>query len=149
MHEYRKRKGVHSGSLLETGTVTAVSAGTAGSIAAVITTPIDVVKTRIMLSAGGDEGQERERAVKEIERQGGDVKAEVERVKRAGGGRVGGLAVAREVLRTEGVKGLFRGGVLRGLWTALGAGLYLGIYESGRKYLEGRREGGNEGKEAI
>lgn len=149
IHEHRERKGLNSGSLLETGTVTAVSAGTAGSIAAVITTPIDVVKTRIMLSAAGDGHEERERAAKEIERQGGDAKAEAERLKKVNGGRVGGLTVAKEVLKAEGVRGLFRGGALRGLWTAVGAGLYLGVYESGRKYLEGRRSGTDEGREAT
>lgn len=38
--------------LIETGLVTGLSAGSAGSVAAFITTPSDVVKTRMMLSAG-------------------------------------------------------------------------------------------------
>ena len=130
--------------MLETGIVTAISAGSAGSVAAVVTTPIDVVKTRIMLSAS-DSGStdQMENAVKKLEAQGKDPKQEIEKARRqaARGGRAGGLAVGREILRTEGVKGLFRGGALRGLWTALGSGLYLGIYESGRRYLEARREG--------
>lgn len=42
---YRDRRGIASGTLLEKGVVTDISAGTAGSIAAVITTPVDVVKT--------------------------------------------------------------------------------------------------------
>lgn len=72
----------------------------------------------------------------------GNAKAEVERAQQAArGGRAGGWAVGKEVLRTEGVKGLFRGGALRGAWTALGSGLYLGVYESGRRYLEKRRVG--------
>ena len=37
----------------------------------------------------------------------------------------------------SGVKGLFRGGLLRAAWTALGSGLYLGVYESGKDYLGG------------
>ena len=53
--------------------------------------------------------------------------------------------VGREILRTEGVKGLFREGALRGVWTALGSGLYLAVYESDRRYLEGRRVGVDEG----
>ncbi|KAL8824858.1 MAG: hypothetical protein Q9191_004774 [Dirinaria sp. TL-2023a] len=139
--EYRKRKGVYSGSLLETGTVTAFSAGAAGSLAAVITTPIDVVKTRIMLSAAGSSSEAGN---------GGNVsKSKLEKATRAQ--RRGGLAVAREVLRTEGVRGLFRGGALRGLWTALGSGLYLGVYESGRRSLEVRRlkMGGEEGESSV
>ncbi len=149
IHDYRKRLGRSSGSLWETGTVTAVSAGSAGAVAAVITTPIDVVKTRIMLSAA-DSDQPRDEAhqkvIKEVKAQGKDAKTEIEKAQQAArGGRAGGLAIGREILRTEGVKGLFRGGALRGVWTALGSGLYLGVYESGRRYLEGRRIGAGEG----
>ena len=148
IHTQRKTRGIHTGSLLEAGLVTAFSAGAAGSVAAVLTTPIDVVKTRIMLSAGGESDaakQAREKAMKDLKMQGRDV----EKVKRTT--RVsdqGAIAVAKEVLRTEGARGLFRGGALRGLWTALGSGLYLGVYESGRRYLEERRVGVNQGAPA-
>lgn len=57
----------------------------------------------------------------------------------------GGWAVGREVWRSEGMRGLFRGGALRSLWTAVGSGLYLGAYESGRRYLEERRVGDGDG----
>ncbi|KAL8948426.1 MAG: hypothetical protein Q9222_005392 [Ikaeria aurantiellina] len=137
MYRYREEQGNRSGTLLETGLVTAFSAGSAGSVAAVITTPIDVVKTRIMLGAagGGDEGQ-RQKAIKELQAQGKDAKTEIEKAQQAArGGRAGTLAVGKEVLRTEGLKGLFRGGALRGAWTALGSGLYLGVYESGRRAI--------------
>ncbi|KAL8929871.1 MAG: hypothetical protein Q9208_001015 [Pyrenodesmia sp. 3 TL-2023] len=141
IHAYRSRRGLQTGSLLETGMVTAVSAGAAGSLAAVVTTPVDVVKTRIMLAAGGD-GEQQAAAVKGLRAEGRDAKAEIERVQQAAkGGRGGGWAVGKEVLRSEGVRGLFRGGALRGAWTALGSGLYLGVYESGRRGLERRRVG--------
>ena len=145
VHAYRKRKGLYTGSMLEAGLVTAASAGAAGSVAAVITTPIDVVKTRIMLSAGGEseEGrQARDKAVQEVRAQGG----EIEKLKRtAKVSDPGALAIAKEVVRSEGARGLFRGGALRGIWTALGSGLYLGVYESGRRYLEERRVHAGDG----
>lgn len=145
IHTYRKSKGLCSGSMLENGVVTAFAAGTAGSVAAVITTPVDVVKTRIMLSAGGESAeakQAREKAMREVRIQGGDV-GNIKQTARTSS--QGALAIANDILRTEGVKGLFRGGALRGLWTALGSGLYLGVYESGRRYLEGRRVEVQEG----
>ncbi|KAL2043569.1 hypothetical protein N7G274_003876 [Stereocaulon virgatum] len=146
---YRKRRRLATGTLWETGTVTAISAGSAGAVAAVVTTPIDVVKTRIMLSAADSDqprGEEQKKIIKEVETQGRDAKAEIEKTQQAArGGRAGGWAVGKEILRTEGVKGLFRGGALRGLWTALGSGLYLGVYESSRRHLEGRRTRAGEG----
>lgn len=84
--------------------------------------------------------------IQEVESQGKDAKAEVEKAQQAArSGRAGGLAVGKGIWRTEGVKGLFRGGALRGAWTALGSGLYLGVYESRRRYLEGRRTDAGEG----
>jgi solute carrier family 25 S-adenosylmethionine transporter 26 len=41
--------------LTETALIIAISAGSAGFVAAVITTPVNVAKTRIMLSAAGDD----------------------------------------------------------------------------------------------
>jgi len=98
-------------SLTERAVVTAISAGGAGGIAAVITTPVDVVKTRVMLRASSENKSQ-----------------------------PGELAVFKQILRDEGVKGLWRGGALRGIWTIAGSGLYLGVYDLGRVYL-GRRRG--------
>lgn len=96
--------------MLNRAGITALSAGLAGAFAAVVTTPIDVIKTRIMLGAG----------------------------KR--GARPGAIALGREIYAREGLRALFSGGLLRAGWTALGIGLYLSAYESGRMYLEARRK---------
>ena len=136
----RKRKEKKGGapvdSILERAWITAMSAGLAGSGAAWITTPIDVVKTRIMLAAGsGDDGPKT------------DMKSKPSNwlLHGAAGSRKSGFIVAREILKQEGVRGLFRGALLRAGWTSLGSGLYLGCYEGGRFYLESTREGVKEG----
>lgn len=149
IHSYRKRHNTFSGTLLETGTVTAIAAGLAGSLAAVITTPIDVIKTRIMLSASSPSSadacspphQQISPQTQESKKMvmGLDGRAQLA-VRRSG--RAGGYAVGKEVFHTEGLKGLFRGGLLRSVWTAAGSGLYLGTYESGRRYLEKTRHEG-------
>lgn len=150
---YRDDKGTRTGTLLESGCITAVSAGSAGAIAAVVTTPVDVVKTRIMLSAaeGAAENQSpRTRSSKQaadgvVDAVGKKVQAGKEGIKSAvsnvakPASRKGSLAIAKEIMADSGVKGLFRGGALRAVWTMIGSGLYLGVYESGRIYLARRR----------
>jgi len=137
---YRERTGVRTGSLLESGVVTAVSAGAAGSISAVATTPIDVVKTRIMLAAAesaAGEALEGKKTVGEALKSGG-LKDAMGHVKKPFS-KKSSLQIGREIVAEQGVKGLWRGGALRGLWTMLGSGLYLGTYESGRLWLAHRR----------
>lgn len=134
LKSYRRENGTRTGSLLETATITAMSAGTAGSIAAVITTPVDVLKTRIMLAASGENSEsEAKRKIEEAKKKGQSLDT-------LGGKKKGSLTIAREVVAEAGVKGLFRGALLRAGWTALGSGLYLGVYESGRVWLGDRRE---------
>lgn len=94
------------------GMVAGGSAAIAGSFAAVVTTPIDVAKTRIMLDT--DAG----RAKKSL----------------------GVLATMRDIMAKEGWKALMKGGALRGAWTALGAGVYLGSYEAGRLWWRDRQQ---------
>jgi solute carrier family 25 S-adenosylmethionine transporter 26 len=134
---YRKQQGTATESLWETGIVTSISAGSAGSFAAVITTPVDVVKTRIMLSASGKViSKEASEGIEKAVAKGNNA-AKLSEQK--GVAKKAGIAVVKEVIKENGVKGLFRGAMLRSVWTAVGSGLYLGIYESGRVWLGDRR----------
>jgi solute carrier family 25 S-adenosylmethionine transporter 26 len=117
--------------ILERALITAGSAAIAGTGSAWITTPIDVIKTRIMLSASKESDQ---KPVKSTEQRGG-LLGMVER-----SNRKSASVIARDILKQEGITGLFRGAALRSLWTAMGSGLYLGVYESGRFYLEDERK---------
>jgi len=99
-------------SLTETGVITGVSAAASGAFAAVITTPTDVVKTRMMLSAGGSDSR------------------------RTDSHTASGYRVAKQIYRENGVRALFRGGALRSSWSALGSGLYLGTYEVAKVWLQ-------------
>lgn len=140
--EYRKKNGTFTGGLGETAIITATSAGSAGSIAALITTPVDVVKTRIMLSAAGETSENDAKQVVEKARQQGRSLNKLASEK--GAAKKSGFIVAREVFQENGLKGLFRGGALRATWTALGSGLYLGVYESGRVWLGNQRHDSQE-----
>ncbi|KAK1826053.1 mitochondrial carrier domain-containing protein [Podospora conica] len=105
--------------LSSVGAVNAAAAAMSGATAALITTPLDVVKTRIMLASGSAP-------------EGGAVS-------RATTGKLTGLIVAKTVYREAGIRGLFRGATLRIIWTALGSGIYLGSYEMAKVWLKGGR----------
>ncbi|KAL3460674.1 mitochondrial carrier domain-containing protein [Aspergillus heterothallicus] len=103
--------------VFERAVLTGIAASISGSIASVVTTPIDVVKTRMMLAASND---------------GSGIGPEAK--------RVGSIwSVGNEIFRKEGMKGLFRGGAIRVVWTAVSLSIYLSIYEGGRFYLEKKR----------
>ncbi|KAF2234659.1 mitochondrial carrier [Viridothelium virens] len=170
----RKREG--SLSVIEHGVITATSAGLAGSVSAWVTTPVDVVKTRVMLAAGEEGARKAEQIARDREKEqqrarhindNGErskpladkakerLKMGKNGLKDALGGaegemwkKKGSLEIAREIVRENGVKGLFRGGALRSVWTMLGSGLYLGVYESGRIWLA-RRRGENVDEDDI
>ena len=124
----QRRDGKPIDGIFERASITAMSASIAGSGAAWITTPIDVVKTRIMLAAGDE--SPKPASEKSSGGEGHANKAV----------RKSGWLVGRDVLRNEGLRGLFRGALLRSVWTAMGSGLYLGCYEGGRFYLESQRK---------
>ncbi|KAJ5432652.1 uncharacterized protein N7458_011808 [Penicillium daleae] len=109
--------------LIERAGLTGLSASVSGSIAAVITTPIDVIKTRVMLSASDNTAADSEVVGKQAGK----------------GSKKSIWTVGKQILHEEGIRGLFRGGIIRGVWTAMSLSLYLGLYEGGRFYLENRR----------
>lgn len=158
IQEYREEKGIRSRTIFESGVTTAVSAGSAGSISAVVTTPVDVVKTRIMLAAAESAAEDQRPASGKpakdalVDATGKSVQSAKETLQEAKENvaekvknvtkpvsNKGSIQIAREIMAEHGVKGLFRGGALRAVWTMVGAGLYLGVYDSGRMYLAKRR----------
>ncbi|KAL4796417.1 mitochondrial carrier domain-containing protein [Aspergillus venezuelensis] len=106
----------------ERAVLTGIAASISGSIASVVTTPIDVVKTRMMLAASGEGSSGSPSSGSNKVSKGESV-----------------WTVGKQVLREEGVKGLFKGGAIRVVWTALSMSIYLSMYEGGRFYLEKRR----------
>ena len=135
---YRQKHGSLTGGLAETAVITAISAGSAGSVAAVVTTPVDVVKTRIMLAASSEIS--RKQAKKEAQTANRQEQTARTSASEKGATKKSSLAVAQEIFRENGLKGLFRGGTLRAAWTALGSGLYLGVYDSARVWLGDQHE---------
>lgn len=135
---YREKHGLLTGGIAETAVITAISAGSAGSVAAVLTTPVDVVKTRIMLAASSETSRKPTR--EEMQRAKDGRNTAKSSAGEKGATKQSGLAVAQSVLRENGIKGLFRGGALRAAWTALGSGLYLAVYDSARVWLGDRHE---------
>ncbi|RAL00358.1 putative mitochondrial carrier protein, partial [Aspergillus ibericus CBS 121593] len=111
-------------SKVEYALVTGVSAAVAGTVSSVVTMPVDVVKTRMMLGATASNSSSGE----------------------GGEGRRSAWAMGKKVVREEGVRGLFKGGAIRSLWTAVSFGVYLCMYEGGKGILEDRRrERGDSG----
>lgn len=93
-----------------------------------MTTPFDVVKTRMMLEAGAKDSLEAERG-------SGKGLLDDDARRRGRGRRRSGFQVGKEVFQNEGIRGLFRGGFIRATFTILGNGLYMGCYEGAKLYL--------------
>ncbi|KAL4997102.1 mitochondrial carrier domain-containing protein [Aspergillus recurvatus] len=117
-------KGGHE-PVYERAILTGIAASISGSIASVITTPIDVVKTRMMLAASGNDSPS-----------GSPTSSGSEVFKKQGSV----WTVGKQIFKDEGLKGLFRGGAIRVVWTAVSLSIYLSMYEGGRFFLEMRRK---------
>ncbi|KAL7947414.1 mitochondrial carrier domain-containing protein [Trichoderma barbatum] len=102
----------------ETGLIAGASAGIAGSLAAFVTTPSDAIKTRMMVreegGSGGDQAHQKHK-------------------------RLAITKIMGNIWRERGVRGFFRGGAFRCAWTAVGSGLYLGMYDAAKLWLERRK----------
>lgn len=88
-----------------------------GSIAAAVTTPMDVLKTRIMLQSSSPSEHQ--------------SKTQYEKSHKSM------VQLGKQVFREEGVRGLFKGLGLRVIWTSMGLSLYLGSYEAMKNYIDG------------
>lgn len=88
----------------------------AGGVAAGLTTPLDVCKTRIMLRQA-DPSHAHPHA--------------------HGGAGPGILATLRGIVRSEGPRALFRGVVPRVMWISGGGAVFLGVYEAVKRALAG------------
>lgn len=159
IHAWGERRGTKMDGMVQRAGITAFSAGAAGAVAAVVTTPVDVVKTRIMLSAVEYEGERKGESQKQQPQQekgkmaksgqngnlvdafGKSVKSGKEAAKRSlqKSKKKSAWKIGAEIVKEKGFVGLWRGGALRAVWTFVGSGLYLGVYDYGRIYLAGRR----------
>lgn len=92
----------------------------AGSVAAALTTPLDVAKTRTMLLRSSPPSPSPSHSSSPLSRS-----------------RSPGLyATLLQIVREEGVKALFRGIVPRTIWIGLGGAVFLGAYEATRMRIE-------------
>ncbi|EKV21444.1 Mitochondrial carrier protein, putative [Penicillium digitatum] len=127
----------HSDQLVERAGLTGIAAAFSGTVAATVTTPIDVIKTRVMLSAGDVSASSQDQSIQAGTRGRGAVFSEA-RTKINPNKSL--FSVGRHIIHYEGIHGLFKGGLIRAGWTTIALGLYLSLYEGGRFYLENRRK---------
>ncbi|KGO66435.1 Mitochondrial substrate/solute carrier [Penicillium expansum] len=126
-----------SDQLVERAGLTGIAAAFSGTIAATVTTPIDVIKTRVMLSASDASAPPQDRS-SGAGACGSEAPSSEVRTKNKPNKSL--ISVGRNIIRHEGIRGLFKGGLIRAGWTAIALGLYLSLYEGGRFYLENRRK---------
>jgi hypothetical protein len=104
--------------------VAALSASIAAGCTSGLLVPIDVIKTRMRLAAGGHGGGG-----------GGEIAAVSARAWQTPA-RISFLTVARETFRVEGLRGFYRGAALTMVTATIGGGMYIGCYEAGKVYFK-------------
>lgn len=105
---------------LVTAGESAVFGSVAGGVAAGLTTPLDVLKTRVMLAR-----------------------------REAGGQREGIAQLMRGIYRTDGLRGFFRGLGPRVMWIGIGGAVFLGSYQWASNLLERGRKTDEEKRSSI
>ncbi|RPA75082.1 mitochondrial carrier, partial [Ascobolus immersus RN42] len=88
------------------------SGAVAAATASLVTQPVDVVKTRVMLTATTSTSPI----------------------------SLAGVEVVGKIWKEEGWRSFWRGGALRMVWMGVGGGLYLGCYESAKVWLGEEKE---------
>ncbi|PHH78777.1 hypothetical protein CDD83_3932 [Cordyceps sp. RAO-2017] len=130
-----RRRGAQPADARQQLRASALGAFAAGGLSSWFFVPIDVVKTRMRLSAGD-----------RIETPPSSGPAATgtrhSPLRSSPPDPNGAIGIARDVLRREGVAGLFRGSILTVIASALTSGLYIGCYEAGKLYLGEVRESG-------
>ena len=104
--EYLKLKFSERSGQPPTAWQSSLCAGVAGGVSAALTTPLDVVKTRIMLAQIGT----------------AEAKGDI-------------MAVIHSLLREKGMAGLFAGFVPRVLLMSLGGAIFLGVYDKAKQFI--------------
>ncbi|KAK2013617.1 mitochondrial carrier [Colletotrichum eremochloae] len=135
-----QKTGQEQGSIAKQIQIHTMCAGLAGASVSLLFVPVDVVKTRMRLAAGGQASIPRLFPTS-VKIQGNAIKHVEHAQPRTAHGP---LRVARDVFRTEGVRGMFRGGGLTCLAAALGSGIGLGSYEGFKQYFKGSTQAQEE-----
>ena len=104
-----RRSGVDPSKYEIPAVMNSINGSIAGATSGLITTPLDVLKTRRMTFQGDDSQQKRKSMT---------IGQEVQ-----------------EVIKDEGVLGLFRGAHMRCLYLTIGGFAFFGVYENSKRFI--------------